>query len=66
VARRLERSIMRDYWLGRGRFSKAAMSRRMTFSVPIDSGSAGAASTETPKGDSPVEAVPAHPIKEGL
>jgi len=45
MAKKLETSVARDFWLGRGRYSKTAMSRTMAHNYNPDkaySGSPGA------------------------
>ncbi|MDY6796990.1 MAG: hypothetical protein SWK76_17160 [Actinomycetota bacterium] len=36
MAKRLSQSVCREFWMGRGRFSKAAMARTMAYCVNPD------------------------------
>lgn len=54
MAKHLERSVCRDMWMGRGRFSKTAIARRVAFTVPVDDSSSGPDAEKSEKGDPPI------------
>ncbi|MCK9601497.1 MAG: hypothetical protein M0R06_20820 [Sphaerochaeta sp.] len=56
--KRLEASKCRDFWMGRGRYSKTAISRRMAYTYNPDKreGDGGGASVEhTPSPPAPIK-----------
>jgi hypothetical protein len=60
MGKRLEASICRDFWMGRGRYSKAAMSKTMAYNYNPDKprgegDDVGASVEHTPSPPAPIQ-----------